>query len=129
MDGVLRGSAESGWRIVSSFTAYSEPQLIVNSYAVFGMRPARGGWGPAGEPRDGHEARYIRDSGHEFDGRRAVRWSVYCGNGAYLDIIAAETADQTIEDWPCPKVRKGVETRYRHGAWEKYTKRDGWAAV
>jgi hypothetical protein len=22
---------------------------------------------------------------------------------------------------PCPKVRKGTETRYRHGKWEKYT--------
>ena len=26
----------------------------------------------------------------------------------------------------CPKVRKGIETRYHRGTWEKYLKTEGW---
>lgn len=129
MDGILRGTPETGWRIVSQFSQFNEPKMVTNTYTVFGMRPGRGGYGPAGEPKDGLEARYIRDSRHEFDGRTAVRWSVYCGNGSYLDIVAAETAEQTVDDLPCPKVRKGIETRYRYGKWEKYSKREGWVTA
>jgi hypothetical protein len=34
---------------------------------------------------------------------------------------------KTIEqEIPCPKVRKGIETRYRYGKWEKYLKTRGW---
>ena len=31
--------------------------------------------------------------------------------------------------FPCPKVRKGIETRYRHGTWQKLLKTKGWVAV
>jgi hypothetical protein len=27
---------------------------------------------------------------------------------------------------PCPKVRKGIQTRYEHGYWRKYLKSEGW---
>ena len=30
---------------------------------------------------------------------------------------------------PCPKVRKGIQTRYDHGYWQKYLKSEGWVAV
>lgn len=30
---------------------------------------------------------------------------------------------------PCPKVRKGIETRWRFGHWEKYLKAEGWVAA
>ena len=30
---------------------------------------------------------------------------------------------------PCPKVRAGVPTRYRGGAWEKYLKSAGWVSA
>jgi hypothetical protein len=29
-------------------------------------------------------------------------------------------------DVPCPKVRKGIETRWYQGAWQKYSKAEGW---
>lgn len=29
-------------------------------------------------------------------------------------------------DVPCPKVRKGTATRWYRGAWQKYSKREGW---
>ena len=30
---------------------------------------------------------------------------------------------------PCPKVRKGIQTRYDHGYWMKYLKSEGWVAA
>jgi hypothetical protein len=30
---------------------------------------------------------------------------------------------------PCPKVRAGIQTRYRNGRWEKYLKSAGWVAA
>jgi len=30
---------------------------------------------------------------------------------------------------PCPKVRKGTETRYLMGHWQKYTKTKGWVSA
>lgn len=35
----------------------------------------------------------------------------------------------TTEPIPCPKVRKGVPTRYLHGKWEKCLKSTGWTAA
>lgn len=32
-------------------------------------------------------------------------------------------------DVPCPKVRKGTETRWHLGQWQKYTRRDGWVSL
>ena len=33
------------------------------------------------------------------------------------------------EPIPCPHVRRGIETRYRAGRWEKYLKTQGWVAA
>jgi hypothetical protein len=30
---------------------------------------------------------------------------------------------------PCPKVRKGIETRFYRGEWQKYTKSAGWSSI
>ena len=32
-------------------------------------------------------------------------------------------------DYPCPKVRKGIETRYHDGVWQKYLRSEGWIAA
>lgn len=42
--------------------------------------------------------------------------------------VASKCHETIVEDYPCPKVRKGIETRYRNGRWEKYL-RSGWAAA
>ncbi len=33
------------------------------------------------------------------------------------------------EPIPCPKVKKGTETRYRHGEWQKYLRSAGWVTA
>lgn len=55
-------------------------------------------------------------------------WQAYA-QGDYLIVHSAHEGtpmDATPID--CPKVRKGTETRYYCGRWEKYSKREGWIA-
>lgn len=43
--------------------------------------------------------------------------------------LASKPSDITeVVPIPCPKVRKGIETRYRHGRWEKCL-RAGWVSA
>lgn len=45
------------------------------------------------------------------------------------DVAVRSECDRTeVEPIPCPKVRKGIETRYRQGRWEKCLK-TGWTAA
>ena len=37
-----------------------------------------------------------------------------------------QAVKQETEDIPCPKVRAGIETRFRNGRWEKWLKAKGW---
>jgi hypothetical protein len=69
----------------------------------------------------------------EYDGADA-----YCDNGNVAfrmgdrlwsreQYMASKSADFTeVTPIPCPKVRKGIDTRYRDGRWEKCLK-TGWA--
>lgn len=59
------------------------------------------------------------------------RYSVYAPGGFWMDfgtIDGAKTASIAVENLPipCPKVRAGIETRYRDGRWQKYLKTRGW---
>lgn len=58
--------------------------------------------------------------------RQADTWQAYA-QGDYLLISSAHDGTP-MEDTPivCPKVRKGTDTRYYCGRWEKYSKREGW---
>lgn len=69
------------------------------------------------------------EAGLSVSYRQADRWQAYA-QGDYLLVSSAHEgtpmADQPIV---CPKVRKGIETRYYCGRWEKYSKREGWIAA
>ena len=55
--------------------------------------------------------------------------------GGYGPVVRLTNGGQTkaekIEhiDVPCPKVRKGVQTRWERGHWQKYLKTSGWVAA
>ena len=60
--------------------------------------------------------------------------SCYLGNGNYFQGTMAQggstpaiITEQTPV--PCPKVRAGIETRWRNGRWEKYLKTKGWVSA
>lgn len=59
-------------------------------------------------------------------------YQFYRGYGSYSPVIRLENGERTeaikVEtlDIPAPKVRKGIEVRFRNGSWEKYLKSEGW---
>ena len=60
--------------------------------------------------------------------------SCYLGDGAYFRArmpLLGQTPALSITETPIPrpKVRVGVETRYRDGRWEKLLKARGWVAA
>ena len=71
------------------------------------------------------------ETGAELHGRDGC-YSFYRGMGSYSPTIRLENGGATkaikVEtlDVPPPKVRKGIEVRYRNGVWEKYLKTQGW---
>lgn len=130
MNGVLHGSKESGWHIDMPIADYNKPELITNRYRVFAATPYHYSR-PMCELNDGMEATYVRDSTYTSgeskskDGK-ACRWTIYHDGRStelHVDNHAFEQVNTPI---PCPKVRKGIETRYRNGNWEKYSKAKGW---
>lgn len=60
--------------------------------------------------------------------------SCYLGNGNYFYGTMAQggstpaiiTEESEVE---CPKVRAGIETRWKDGCWQKYLKTKGWVAA
>ena len=60
--------------------------------------------------------------------------SCYLGNGNYVNgqmPQGGSTKAIIMEEspLPCPKVRTGIETRYRDGRWQKLLKTQGWINV
>lgn len=64
------------------------------------------------------------------DGRYSPRGKPY----GYAPTFGLINGGKTLPDkrWyeevpiPCPKVRKGIDTQWRNGKWEKYLKTRGW---
>jgi hypothetical protein len=128
--GIVHGDAKAGWWIEDGYASFNEPaEVITNRYRISGARPARGNYGPAPVLAPGLDVRYVRDSAYpnaDAKGGKTVRWLAY-KDGSYLEVEAdCEAFEQVITPLPCPKVRKGIDTRYRQGAWEKYLKSEGW---
>lgn len=55
-------------------------------------------------------------------------WSLRSITAVLLNGGKTEAVKIEHEPIPCPKVRKGVETRYRYGHWEKLLK-SGWVTL
>jgi hypothetical protein len=66
----------------------------------------------------------VRSTGDEWwtANREGVASNVGC-----VAFSSGKQADYIEEiDVPAPKVRKGIETRWHQGAWQRFSKRDGW---
>lgn len=56
----------------------------------------------------------------------------FYGNRLIVQLIDGGTTKaikHTIEPIPCPKVRAGIETRWRDGYWQKHLRSKGWVAA
>jgi hypothetical protein len=69
----------------------------------------------------------LRDGGNgRYSIYRGWNWSppVVLKDGGQTKPIKSE-----IIPIPCPKVRAGIDTRFRNGSWEKYLKSKGWVTA
>ena len=114
-----------GYAVVRSPMIYSDkPEEIVNYYPT-GMRTKS----------------LIEDFGipvpADLEYSRMGEYAVMTGRAMYsrARIIALPELGQTkcikqeVIPIPCPKVRKGVETRWNNGRWQKYLKSEGWVTA
>lgn len=110
--GIVR-QRDGKWYVDHCYPLYSEPKLVTLSWLVTGARRT----GPfAPEIADGLTVDSVRD-------RDA--WQAY-SQGDYVVLETEHHGEASEADFPCPKVRGGLETRYRYGIWEKCTKAHGW---
>lgn len=72
------------------------------------------------------------DTDAQLLGRGQDGYRFYRGNGSYSPVLRLKDggSTQSIKSEtipiPCPKVRKGIETRWYQGGWQKYLKSEGW---
>jgi hypothetical protein len=106
-----------GWVVEHSYPRFNEPIQNTVTWKVTGAR-REAPYGFAPELADGLTvtAQY-GDSPFQAYGR-----------GGYLILSIDKDGSAIDAPIPCPKVRKGTETRYRNGQWEKLLK-TGWVAA
>jgi len=104
------------WCIQESFPQYDKPEMIVLHWPI-------GLASPGGHVKS-HEGAEVSRGGCSYE--YTLRIAPYEYVRIYLkDQGKTESIDTITEPIPCPKVRKGIETRYRNGVWEKELK-SGW---
>ena len=108
------------WCIQDGFPAYDEPEMIIHHWPI----------GETDHPCfviASHENSEVSKSGCNF--MYTLRIAPYDHVRISLkDQGKTKSIDTIIEPIPCPKVRKGIETRYRNGKWEKELK-SGWVTA
>ena len=114
---LTEGQHKYGFRVEDS-RGMEKPEKITHIWPAFFTGCTGMGWRPE-EQGIGKEAE-LRNS--------AV--SVYLGDGIYWNgrLASEMSLEPIVEPIPCPKVRKGTETRWHkwNGRWEKYLKTQGW---
>lgn len=102
------------YHVGNEYPMLSEPTRIITLWRVLAHRVT----GPqAPELAAGLEVQYLTGSD--------TTWQAY-RQGAYLVLTTERDGQHSTAPIPCPKVRAGIETRYRDGRWEKYPKSSGW---
>lgn len=113
-----------GWAVVRSPMTFSDkPEEIVNYY-------------PTGLRTKDLIDNYGIPVPAELSYSRMGEYAVMTGKAMYArariirlpDLGATKCIKQEVIPIPCPKVRKGIETRW-HGHWQKYLQTKGWVAA
>jgi hypothetical protein len=116
LSGTLR-KRDNAWFVDYASTLYSEPSRQTISWKVTGARRS-GNCAFAPEMADRLAVTSVPD-------RDA--WQAY-KDGGYLVLETEHEGESVVAPYPCPKVRRGIETRYRYGQWEKRLK-TGWTPI
>ena len=118
IDGIVRQIGKD-WFVEHRYALYTEPVLVGVRWHVKDIK-RQGNTAFAPELADGLKVGYD-DIGKTFSAYK---------DGGYL-VLYTEHEGTEIPDEPitCPKVKKGIETRYQSGTWQKYSKREGWVTA
>lgn len=108
------------WCIRSPYNMYNEPKMSICHW-------------PIGKTSQRIDLSYYEGNEvtprHGYSGIYALKIAPYQHVDLYLiDMGKTQSIETTIEDIPCPKIRKGIETRFENGRWEKLLK-SGWKPV
>lgn len=114
-------SGQVGWLCVRYCDCYSDiPEMTVLYWPI-----------EHGRLRDYQEVFPELNTDTELHGDRGS-YTFYRGMGHYSPILTLQNGGSTKPvktekiPIPCPKVRKGIDTRFYRGQWQKYLKSEGW---
>jgi hypothetical protein len=114
--GIVRQTTD-GWSVEHRYAAQDTPETITIAWRVTATsRTGAVAFAPT-----------LAD-GLEVASGEGDHWSAYA-NGGNLVLLTEHEGTMRRHPLPCPRVRAGIETRYRDGRWEKWTKRGGWVAA
>jgi len=114
-----------GWAVVRSpYVCSDKPEEIVNYWPI-GMR-TKDLTEHYGIPVPA-ELRYLGDGVYSVETGRPR----YCAARVVRLTEGGKTKSikYEVNPIPCPRVVKGIETRWRNSRWEKYLKSEGWVAA
>lgn len=110
----------------STVASWDKPEAT-DLYWLIDIHPDTDGINGTGELRP--EVHY-RNGGMSILLKRSIRWETITVRLLSADGTArgGETQAAIVYSYaiPQPKVRKGIETRWYHGNWQKFTKTRGW---
>ena len=115
----------SGWLCVRwTDTLHSTPKKVTQWWKILECSEERaksGEYGPLG-------ARLMGGGSPDFVFTTEDRDPATNERRSYRLINGGKTIgiNRVEQDYPCPKVRKGITTRYQYGQWEKCLKARGW---
>ena len=102
------------WCVRSPYNMYNEPKMSICHW-------------PIGRTSQRINLAYYEGNKviarHKYSGFYALKIAPYQHIDLYLvDGGKTQSIETVTEDIPCPKVRKGIETRWENGRWEKLLK-------
>lgn len=111
----LQGTVEKnsdGWKVATKYSKHSEPIWITIRWKVLQVK-RMGPFAPA------------LSEGLILISNEANSWGAYL-QGDYLIIHTEHKGVASESPYPSPTIRKGIESRYQGGRWEKYLQTKGW---
>ena len=106
------------WCIRSLYNMYNEPKMSICHWPI----------GKISQRIDlsFYEGQEVTPRYDRYSGIYTLRTAPYQHIDLYLiDGGKTQSIETVTENIPCPKVRKGIETRWENGRWEKLLK-SGW---
>ena len=111
----LQGTVEKNgdeWRVATKYSKHSDPIWITVRWKVLQTH------------RTGPFAPTLTE-GLKVISEQANSWGAY-SQGDYLTLVTEHDGVAAETPYPAPAIRKGVESRYQNGRWEKYLQTKGW---